>query len=145
MIFLLEQEIKDPNSVFWQADCSGFRCEAGATSGARAETGRKFATLQSRHFKNEADYETIKQIHSNITRITVNSAKLPGIMFLFKQSSRKYEINQFPLTRKWKLCSTFSIVLSPVVKLNDLLEKLFLKHLRWYLISAYFTALGSAL
>lgn len=30
---------------------------------------RKYSTLQSQHFKNEADYETIKQIHSNITRI----------------------------------------------------------------------------
>lgn len=53
----------------------GFRCESGATTGARAETGRKYATLQSRHFKNEADYETIKQIHSNITRITGKSGK----------------------------------------------------------------------
>ena len=47
-------------------------------TGARAETGRKYATLQSRHFKNEADYETIKQIHSNITRITVTTAEIAG-------------------------------------------------------------------
>ena len=29
----------------------------------------KYATLQSHHFRSEADYETIKQIHSNINRI----------------------------------------------------------------------------
>ena len=36
---------------------------------SRLHQDRKYSTLQSHHFKNDSDYETIKQIHSNITTI----------------------------------------------------------------------------
>lgn len=36
---------------------------------SRLHQDRKYSTLQSHHFKNHSDYETIKQIHSNITSI----------------------------------------------------------------------------
>lgn len=36
---------------------------------SRLRQDRKYSTLQSHHFKNDSDYETIKQIHNNITAI----------------------------------------------------------------------------
>ena len=40
---------------------------------SRLHQDRKYSTLQSHHFKNDSDYETIKQIHSNITTIVSTS------------------------------------------------------------------------
>jgi len=59
-----------PNDEYHVSDQIFARIPGSSSkSCARVTDERKYSTLQSQHFKNEADYETIKQIHSNITRI----------------------------------------------------------------------------
>ena len=50
---------------------------------------RKYSTLQSHHFRDERDYDTIKHIHSNITRL------VRIIQFFVDKYSTLFELSSF--------------------------------------------------
>ena len=62
---------------------------------ARLRQDRKYSTLQSHHFKNDTDYETIKQIHNNITTIvSTNAIVKPYFILSLRLSTISYDILQ---------------------------------------------------
>lgn len=70
---------------------------------SRLRQDRKYSTLQSHHFKNDSDYETIKQIHNNITAIvstnTILSLRLSTISYDILQGNCRDYCSTLPPRR----------------------------------------------